>query len=86
MDVLEETIGQFTGLYDKNGKEIYEGDIFELDDYTNGVVVYLENSGTYGISFGYDKEELYTEPFSYYDFDEMEILGNKFDNPDLLGE
>lgn len=85
-EVIPETIGQFTGVYDKNGKEIYEGDIFELDDYTNGVIVYLENSGSYGFSFKDDEGNLYTEPFSYYDFDEMEILGNEVDNPDLLGE
>lgn len=73
------------GLHDKNGKEIYEGDIFEIDDYTNGVVVYLESKGTFGIRCK-DDEDDWNEPFSYYCFDEMEVLGNEYDNPELLGE
>ena len=76
---------QFTGLYDKNGKEIYEGDIFEIDDYTNGVVVYFEGEGTFGIRCKDDEDE-WNEPFSYYCFDRMEVLGNECENPELLGE
>lgn len=83
-EVEPKTIGQFTGVYDKNGKEIYEGDIFEIDDYTKGVVVYLESEGTFGIRCKYDEDDL-NEPFSYYLLDEMEVLGNEYDNPELLG-
>ena len=85
-EVEPETIGQFTGAHDSTGKEIYEGDILKLDEYMNGVVVYLEKDGMYGFYFKYDDGDDGTEPFSYYCLDEMEVLGNEFDNPELLGE
>ncbi len=88
------TIGQFTGLHDKNGKEIYEGDIVLLDCYyyeepafdgefkviyddINGMwlLVDLENKDR-GFAFG--------EIRSYYKA-EVEVIGNIYDNPELLG-
>jgi len=88
-DVIPETIGQFTGLTDKNGKEIYEGDIIKIvekfDDenvYTsNGVVCFEE--GIYELQNG--------KHFAYLgwlmhndDITKLEVIGNIHDNPELI--
>ena len=91
--VLTNTIGQSTGLTDKNGKKIFEGDIIHLEysqvffggvyfgEYT-AEVSYKEGCFvTDGINNG---DEIET-PLSGFDNDELEIIGNIHDNPELLG-
>lgn len=76
--VLPNTIGQFTGLHDKNGKEIYEGDIvsFTADKESKNWVRPIKWLGA-GFTFG-DIFPL-NYPSGCY-----EIVGNIHDNPELL--
>jgi hypothetical protein len=68
---------QFTGLLDKNGKEIYEGDILRVEGYELGSVRYHGTS--FVIQFDDLLANLDTIPAAY-----MEIIGNIYENPDLL--
>lgn len=83
------TIGQFTGLLDKNGKEIYEGDILMLGSSDAGIceVKWNESQLAFCIRFYYERN-LGTRPLGAWarDGKNIAILGNIHDNPELLNE
>lgn len=84
-----DTIGQFTGLLDKNGKEIYEGDIVVYGGHCKHVVEFKHGMFGYAVMggwfIGYGGNSNFT--FNPLDkSDEHEIIGNIHDNPELLNE
>ncbi|WP_290095122.1 YopX family protein [Paramuribaculum intestinale] len=83
------TVGQFTGLLDKNGKEIYEGDILMLGSSDAGIceVKWNESQLAFCIRFYYERN-LGTRPLGAWarDGKNIAILGNIHDNPELLNE
>ena len=76
-----ETIGQFTGLVDKNGKEIYEGDIIKEDNLIHKILWIDEASAFCRCDLEYMdiRYRISRDAMSY-----VEIIGNVFDNTELL--
>jgi uncharacterized phage protein (TIGR01671 family) len=76
-------IEQFTGLKDKNGKEIYEGDVISCRDWETPKVVVFR-----GGSFGYEYPDDIFEPLFLIDggigVSDIEIIGNIHENPELV--
>ena len=80
-EVIPETVGQYTGLKDKNGKMIFEGDIvtglFNYNKITGYIkygsdcTFYIERNGLYGILLNNAE-------------DWLEVIGNIYGNPELI--
>ena len=91
-----ETVGQFTGLTDKNGKKIFEGDILSGTNPDGSIILGVvrfgecESGGSYHVGFSLDWFGKYYAGWLRCDlgfwikFREIEVIGNIHDNPELL--
>ena len=84
-EVIPETAGQYTGLDDKNGVMIFDGDVLR-DDESIVIVKFVDG----GFSVDYrtigGKWRNYSDLFDYLDDYEGEVVGNIHDNPELVEE
>ena len=85
--VVPETVGQYTGLTDKNGKKIFEGDIVDVEYDIQYAGVAAERIGLFEVIF-YDgcfmKKKRSGGLFYFILSDKCQVVGNIYDNPELL--
>ena len=92
-EVEQESIGQYTGLTDKNGKEIYDGDIVshpwkdpifgvfvETGQFVHSTICF--NNGAFVVNYRLQGEYIYLQDFVRLKC--LEVVGNIHDNPELL--
>ena len=85
---------QYTGLKDKNGKEIYEGDIVLFEDtemstesgygdnfINKGVIEYIEENCCFNVT---ERQTAELADVLYEDNETLEVIGNIYENPELL--
>ena len=83
-----DTVCQFTGFLDKNGKEIYEGDIVESISGKVGYVIFLQQEMGYVVVWDNCDTRLgHRNRGEGYEYDgSIEVIGNIYDNPELINK
>ena len=88
--VYTDTLGQYTGLTDKNGTKIFEGDVVRIsEDYYDGLhysgnEVYYSD-GAFCVEYETPEYDVTSIGFLVREGVEVEVIGNIYDNPELIG-
>ena len=80
--IVPETVGQFTSLFDRNKKEIYEGDILRVKDDESGAIEVRFVRGVFAFLWNGDLDK--ELPINAPTHEWAKIIGNIHDNPELL--
>lgn len=85
--VNPDTVGQYTGLADKNGTKIFEGDIVDVLYDVNYIGVAAERIGVFEVVFhnGCFMKQKGGVRYHFIPSDKCTVIGNIYDNPELLG-
>ncbi len=85
--IIPETLCQYTGLTDKNGRKIWENDICDRKEKYPEIVAYNKGDWQLDYSYAFGKEmhsNACNLGFYAYERNCVEVIGNVFDNPELL--
>lgn len=82
IEILPDTVSQFTGFYDCNGERIFEGDIVKIRG--NNYVVEWNGDNAGFILFDKSHKDMIIQNFHYWYRKDLKIVGNIYENREIL--